>query len=303
MARKRSAAAAARASGGAAGEVIRASAVSGMVDHTRRAAIVRPSDSPATAPSGESERLLTGAPSIRSTPGPHAGVGQRLPDLPVAAAWGEERALARRSPPHRARHDAPGGARAHPATGLLAGELGRIDPPDLARVGEVEPLAEGGPEGGHQHLGEGVRARRPAQRAQGGVAQRPGGHARRQAPHQVQRAQGEGDPPAAEADAPVPRPRLKIVAQQRPQLGQDPRLDGRVQAVAAQIDAHAGHLAAGGGAAHERGPLEQRHAVPRRRRAVGGAQARRARSQHQQVAARRAQLRATEDVTRAPGAA
>ena len=68
MARKRSAAAAARAPGGAAGEAIRASAVSGMVDHTRRAAIVRPSGSPATAPSGESERLVAEVPSTRSTP-------------------------------------------------------------------------------------------------------------------------------------------------------------------------------------------------------------------------------------------
>ena len=179
IARKRSAAAAARAAGGAAGEAIRASAVSGMVDHTRRAAIVRPSDSPATAPSGESETARgRRARARRSTPAATAGVGQRLARSGRSRGVGTGTSACPAPPARiaRATH-APGGARAHAATGLLAGELRRIDAPDLARVGEVEALAEGGPEGGHQHLGEGVRARPPAQRAQGGVAQRAGGHA------------------------------------------------------------------------------------------------------------------------------
>ena len=113
---------------------------------------------------------------------------------------------------------------------------------------------------------------------------------RRQPPHQVERAQREGDPAAAQADAPVARPPLQVGAQQRPQLGQDARLDGRVQPVAAEVDAHPGDLVARGRAADPVAALDQRHPVAPHGRAVGGPDARGARAQHQQVG--RGQFRA-----------
>ena len=173
MARKRSVPAAARARRGG-GRAIAPAPAAGW--STRRPA-PRPSGrrtARATAPRGGARLDRVPAP-VDS--GPRAGVGEHLPDLAVAAARVEEHAPAPRRPPQRARHDATGRARAHPAAGLLAGELGRGDAPDLARVREVERARRAW----DRARPAAPRRRCPpagaAQGPQGGVAQGAGRHA------------------------------------------------------------------------------------------------------------------------------
>ncbi len=186
----------------------------------------------------------------------------------------------------RARHQLARRARRDAAAGLLPGQLRRLQAPELARVGEVEALAEGGAERGAQDLLEGVGARPPAQRGEGRVAQRAGRHRRRQAADQVERAQREGDPAAAEPDAPVAGPPLEVAAEQRAQLGQDAGLDRGVEAVAAEVDAHAGDGVAGRGPADPPGPLDERDPVAVPGGPVGRAHPGGARPQDQQVGRR-----------------
>jgi hypothetical protein len=219
--------------------------------------------------------------------GLRGGVGQGLPELPVAAPRVEEDALARAPAREDAGDQAARRARADPAPRLLARELGRLEAPELARVREVEALAEGRAEGGPQHLLEGVGPRGRAAEPEGGVAGRAGCHVERQPPGEVEGPQGEGDPAVGEPDAAAPGAQLEVVAQQPAELGQDPRLDRRVQAVAAQVDAHPGDGVAGRGPADAVGPLDQDHPVagagrPVRRPHPGGPG-----PQHNQVGGRR----------------
>ncbi len=72
MARNSSASAAASASGGGAGSAIRASAVTGRVDQTRRASSSRPSARVTRAPSGAQLRRRASASSRTSAPAPAA---------------------------------------------------------------------------------------------------------------------------------------------------------------------------------------------------------------------------------------
>jgi hypothetical protein len=218
--------------------------------------------------------------------GVRGGAGQRLPELAVAAPGVEEDALAGAAAGQDARQQLARRAGRDPAPGLLAGQLGGLEAPELARVGEVEALAEGRAERGAQDLVERVGPRPTAKGGERRVAQGAGRHRRRQAAHEVERAQGEGDPAAAQADAPVPGPSLEVVAEQGAQLGQDARLDGGVEAVAAQVDPHAGDRVAGRGPADPPGPLDKRHAMAVPGRAVGRAHPGRARPQDQQVGRR-----------------
>ena len=116
-----------------------------------------------------------------------------------------------------------------------------------------------------------------------GVADGARGHGRRQAPGEVERPQGEGDPAVAEPDAAVAGTTLEVVAEQVVQHRQDPRLDRRVQAVAAQVHPQPGDGTAGRGPADVAGPLDQDHAVAVAGRAVGRAHAGGPGSQHHQV--------------------
>ena len=217
------------------------------------------------------------------------GVGQGLPELPVATPRVEEDPPARAPAGEGAGHHAARRARAHPAPGLLARELGGLEAPELAGVGEVEALAEGRAEGGAQHLLEGVLPRGRAAEPEGRVAQRAGGHGGGEAAGEVEGPQGEGDPAAGQPDAAAPRAELEVVAQKPAQLGQDPRLDRRVQAVAAEVDAHPGDAVAGRGAADAAGPLDQDHPVARAGRAVGRPHPGGPGPQHHQVGGRRRQ--------------
>ena len=86
-----------------------------------------------------------------------------------------------------------------------------------------------------------------------------------------------------EPDAPVARPPLQVVAEQAAQLRQDPRLDGGVQPVAAEVGADPGDGDAARRPAHPVRALQQHHAVARPGGALGGADAGGARAQDDQV--------------------
>src|ERR1700693_3042027 len=92
---------------------------------------------------------------------------------------------------------------------------------------------------------------------------------------------------AAQTDASVARAVEKIVAEQRAQVAQNGRVAGRMQAMAAEIDAQAFEVEAAGGAAASLALLEDGDArqaalghLPRRAHAGG------ARAQNDQVRAR-----------------
>ena len=178
---------------------------------------------------------------------------------------------------------APGPGRADPPAGELAGQLARIDAPDLADVGAVELVGDGRTEPGPDHLGEGVLPRAAASRGEGGIARGPQRERPRGAGHQVGGPQREGDPAPAEQDAPVAGPDLEVVAEQRAQGVEQARRRGRVEAVAAEVDAQAGHLVAGRHAPDPFGPLDHGDLVPGEGGPPGGDQPGRARSHDQEV--------------------
>ena len=101
------------------------------------------------------------------------GVGQPLGDLAEAAPRVQEGAPLGPAPADQAADDGARPGRADPPAGELAGQVARIDAPDLADVGPVELVGDGRTEPGPDDLGEGVAPRATASRGEGGIARRP----------------------------------------------------------------------------------------------------------------------------------
>ena len=206
------------------------------------------------APCRTSAPAETAAPASASEicPYPAAGRGRR-PGLPVAAD----------QPPQQLSGRAGGDA---PARLLPADPLG-LEAPELPRVREVEALAERRAEAGAEHFRERVCAR-TAKRREHRIARGREREARRKAAQQVGRPEREREPAAREADPPVPGAQLQVVAEERAELAEDARVEGRVQPVAAVVDADPADLEAPRGPTRDRGPLEET-TIARPERAAG----------------------------------
>ena len=269
-----------------------------MVDHTCRAATVARPPSPATAPPSESEMLEPRSPDAgRPRPAPRASASAST-DLAEAAARVEERALARRAPAQGPRaRCARAIAPRHARRACSPESSGRLDPPDLPGVREVEALAERWARArpaapprrcpssdGAAGAAPRRAARRPPCRAAGAAPGRAGAAGRRSSVRRAGCARGGAAPAGRRPEGPAAEP------------GSAARWWG-----------------AGGGCPGRRAPRPPRGWRPRppttgaRSSSVTRCPAAAARwaaprpgrpgAQHQQVAARRAQLRATEDVS------
>src|ERR1035441_7701436 len=78
---------------------------------------------------------------------------------------------------------------------------------------------------------------------------------------EVQRTEREANPAIAKKDAAVARTLEQVVTQQRFQIGQDARVAGGVQAMAAVVHANASDVEASGVAAGRIALLENHHAA------------------------------------------
>ena len=217
-------------------------------------------------------------------PGVDRGFGQPLGDLPEPAPRVEEGAPLGPAPAHEAADDGARPGCADPSAGELTGELARIDAPDLADVRAVELVGDGRTEPGPDDLGEGVLPGSTAGRRERGIARGPQRERPWGAGHQVGGPQREGHPAPAEQDAPVAGPDLEVVAEQRAQGVEQARGRGRVEAVAAEVDAQAGHLVAGRHAPDPFGPFDHGDLVTGEGGPPGGDQSGRTRADDQEVA-------------------
>lgn len=182
------------------------------------------------------------------------GFGVGVADLAEALARVIEAALAGGGE-HLAEELAQG-AGGDAAAGLLGVDVRGVEAPDFAGVGEVEVAADGGAEAVLEDGGEGL-FELPGVGFEDGLGEDAGGEGGRSVEGDVQGLEGEVEPAVLEEDAAVAGAFEEIVAEQGADIGEDFGRTGRMQAVAAVVDAVAGDGEAGGIAAGVRGTLEQ----------------------------------------------
>lgn len=203
-------------------------------------------------------------PGQQTRPGVPGGFGERLADLTVPPPRIEEVVEPHRSdagnPAEQLARQKPWRAGGDTPARLLGSEGLGLPAPDLPGEREIEILRQRGSQLALEERSEGVvdvLASKTTPGTERGVLRRPGEEGGVGVPEQVHGTGREANPSPPEADPPVAGSLEEIFSEQPSEIGQDRRIAGRMETMAAVVDVLAGELEAPRASAEAGVPFHQ----------------------------------------------